>query len=180
MLSEPLNLGVIDATALFEYLYEFFRRDFIESRTLLANTIWINPKSYDKEDGKEKVFWHLTSRDEKERVWNGKQFVWNSIGRYLDYGRASRIEWVKQILLNHNSDQIKLFYHRESNTKRDIRLYLWAFNFDFVVILQKLGKSSSFLVTSFYIDHQGKRNDYEKRYENYVEGDIELYGCEWF
>ncbi len=180
MLSEPLELGDIEATTLFDYLYDFFRRDFIDSRTYLAKSIWINPRTYRKEDGKEQDFWHLTSREEKERVWGGKRYVWQSLGRYPDYGRASRIEWVKQILVNHDSEEIKLFYHRESNRKRDIRLYLWAYNFDFVVILQKLGKSSSFLVTSFYIDHQGKRNDYEKRYENYVSEDVDLEGCEWF
>lgn len=87
---------------------------------------------------------------------------------------------MKEILENHTHEKIKLFYHRESNKKRDIRLYLWAYKDDFVVILQKLGKSSSFLVTSFYIDHQGKRDDYQKRYEKYQNGDETLKGCEWF
>ena len=87
---------------------------------------------------------------------------------------------MKEILANHTHEKIKLFYHRESNKKRDIRLYLWAYEEDFVVILQKLGKSSSFLVTSFYIDHQGKRDDYQKRYEKYRNGDKTLKECEWF
>jgi hypothetical protein len=60
-------------------------------------------------------------------------------------------------------------------------LYLWLHEKNFVVILQKLGKSSSFLVTSFYIDHEDKKVDYQDYYENYTNGlDIDLAGCEWF
>ncbi len=73
-----------------------------------------------------------------------------------------------------------MFYHRENNKKRNIRLYLWAYEEDFVVILQKLGRSDAFLVTSFYINHSGKRRDYEKRYQNYINGNNELEGVEWF
>lgn len=76
---------------------------------------------------------------------------------------------------------IKCFYHKESTGNKNIRLYLWAFNQDFVVILEKLGKSQAFLVTSFYITHAGKRADYQKRYETYQnKSDDRLVGCEWF
>jgi len=58
---------------------------------------------------------------------------------------------------------------------------LWLEEHDFVVILQKFGRSSSFLVTSFYIDFDGKRKDYEKRFEIYHnKKDERLNGCEWF
>ncbi len=87
--------------------------------------------------------------------------------RNTDYARSERIEWVKQILENHDHASIKLFYHQESNSKRDIRLYLWAYQHDFVVILQKLGRGCSFLVTSFYLDDGGKRRDYERRFCRY-------------
>lgn len=51
----------------------------------------------------------------------------------------------------------------------------------FVVILQKLGKSSTYLVTSFYIDQKYKRETYEKRFENYInKKDPNLQGVEWF
>lgn len=180
MLDEILDLDVVEATKLFDYLYQIFHRDFVANKTYLANTIYINPKSNDLEDNKEKVFWHLTSRGHKEEYWEGRVKKFRSIGRYPDFRRAERIHWIKAILENHDNDKIKLFYHRETNKKRDIRLYLWAYEEDFVVILQKLGKSSSFLVTSFYIDHQGKRKDYQNRYDNYKNGDEDLEGCEWF
>jgi hypothetical protein len=111
----------------------------------------------------------------------GNRWVWISEGRFTDYARSERIECVKQILVNHDHSSIKLFYHRESNPKRDIRLYLWAYEHDFVVILQKLGRSSSFLVTSFYLDDGSKHSDYERCYCSYKNKENrEIDGCEWF
>jgi len=180
MLSEPINLNKIPATEIIDYLYSIFHRDFVANKTYLANAIYINPRSHLKDEGKELDFWHLTSREEKETVWENKRKIIKVIGRYPDFDRASRLEWVKQILTSHNHQSIKLFYHRETNKKRNIRLYLWAYEHDFVVILQKLGRSDSFLVTSFYIDYDGKKRNYQARYLNYINGDNDLKNCEWF
>lgn len=180
MLSAPINLGQIAATQIIDSLYGIFHRDFVANRTHLAGTIYINPRSNYKEDGKELDFWHLTTREEKEKTWVNNKPVWTVTGRYPDFDRASRLEWVKQILSNHQDARVKMFYHRESNPKRNVRLYLWAHNDDFVVILQKLGRSESFLVTSFYITHNSKRTDFQSRYENYINGDNGLQDCEWF
>jgi len=180
MLSTPLDLGCVDATKIIDFLYSFFHRDFVANKTYLAQSIYINPRSWQKEDGKELDFWHLTTREDKEKIWENNKPVWKKRGRFPDFDRASRIEWVKQILTNHGHEDIKMFYHQETNRKRNIRLYLWAYDDDFVVILQKLGRSDSFLVTSFYIDHQGKRRNYEQRYQKYVNGTEALKNCEWF
>ncbi|MDU8923647.1 RlfB protein [Pasteurellaceae bacterium LIM206] len=167
MFNEPLDLSSIDATQLIDTLYKIFYQHFIKTKTYLAGCIYINPKCYDKEEGKERVFWHLITKEQKEKVFENGKAVWKEKGRYLDYARASRLEWIKTILDNHQHTDIKLFYHQETNAKKNIRLYLWAYQQDFVVILQKLGKSSSYLVTSFYIEHKGKRKDYQKRFERY-------------
>lgn len=180
MLSTPLHLSKIEASQIIDYLYGFFHRDFVANRTFVANTIYINPRSDWKEDGKEMDFWHLTTRENKYKERQGNRWVTVNTGRYPDFGRACSIEWVKQILINHDNANVKMFYHRETNKKRNIRLYLWAYSDDFVVILQKLGRSSSFLVTSFYVDQSYKKNDYEGRFQNYVSGDPDLNNCEWF
>ena len=182
MLSEPLDLSKVNATELIDFLYAIFHRDFVASRTLLANKIYINPKSNQLDDEKERVFWHLTTKNDKQWQYdnNGHRTLVDC-GRYPDFGRASKLEWVKQILENHDNAEIKLFYHKESTGEKDIRLYLWAYNYDFVVILQRLGKSQAYLVTSFYITHEGKRKDYEKRYQIYqAKTDSDLENCEWF
>lgn len=181
MLSDLINLNTIQATKIIDYLYQIFHRDFVANNTFLANIIYVNPKSHEVDAGKERVFWHLTTRDNKEwRYVNGRN-TQVSIGRLTDYRRAERLEWVKQIIENHNHSEIKMFYHKESTGSKEIRLYLWAFNEDFVVILQKLGRSETYLVTSFYIDYEGKRKDFEKRYNNYISKiDPNLLNCEWF
>lgn len=180
MLSSPLQLTGIDTGDLFDHLYGFFHRDFVATRTLLADKVYIDPRSSHREDGKERTFWHLTSRKQSWQEKKGNRWE-RCEARLPDYPRSERIEWVRQIIVNHGAPQVKVFYHRDPDPRKGIRLYLWAYENDFVVILQRLGKSSSFLVTSFYIDYDGKRRDFERKYHDYLSGkDMSLKGCEWF
>ncbi len=152
----------------------------MKNRVFLNGSIFINPESYKKDEGKELSFWHLTTRETTYQIKEGNRIVTKK-ERLPDYGRASRLHWVKPIIENHTDREIKMFYKKETKGKKPIRLYLWAYNEDFVVILQKLGRSSSFLVTSFYITHHRKRNDFQKYYEEYMSrSNPELRGCEWF
>lgn len=151
-----------------EILYNKFKKDFVDNNTYLNNNIYIDPRSKIKTKNKENVFWHIITREDKKI----KQ-------RILDLDRGCRIKWIKPIIENYSIKNIKMFYNRESNKK--IRLYLWLYEKDFVVILQKLGKNSTYLVTSFYIDQKYKRKTYKKRFENYInKKDPGLQGCEWF
>ncbi len=180
-ISATIDLEGLEASELFETLYEdYFCVDFIDEKTYLNETIYIDPQSTQKSENKEKAFWHLTSRDKQYTVKEGNKWVTKK-DRLPDFDRAERLEWVKVIIENHNDSNIKNFYHKETKGKKEIRLYLWLFQKDFVVILQKLGSSSSFLVTSFYITHNSKRDEYQNRYEKYLNKErSELYGCEWF
>ncbi len=149
-----------------EFLYSIFKNDFIDTSCYLANTIYIDPQPHKKIDDKEEIFWHVITRKDRGL-------------RNLDKHRATRIRWIKPIILNHNHEKIKMFYYFEDTGK--IRLYLWAFEVDFVVILQKLGAISSYLVTSFYIDNQKKRDVFERKFKDYQsKKDARLNGCEWF
>lgn len=175
-----LNLTAVEAASLMTFLYKIFHRDFVAQKTHLSQSIWVDPQSHRLEDGKEVSFWHLTSRTQNVSTKVGNRYVTVS-ERFPDFRRSERLEWVKWIIENHADPRVKLFYHRENNPKRDVRLYLWVHEHDFVVILQKLGRSRSFLVTSFYVDHQRKKRDYEQRYNAYVAGtQPDLHQCEWF
>lgn len=149
-----------------DYLYEIFKRDFIYEKVYLNGTIYIDPKIHDKHDGKENIFWHIITRKERGQ-------------RQFDPFRAYRIKWIKPMIVNCFDAKIKNFYYYENSSK--IRFYLWAYEHDFVVILQKLGNTSSYLVTSFFIDNQRKRDIFQRKFENYKNGiDNRLRGCEWF
>ena len=64
---------------------------------------------------------------------------------------------------------------------RNIRFYLWAHEHDFLVISQKIGATESYLVTSFYIDNDRKRNTTQRKYDEYIAcSDNRLDKCEWF
>ena len=137
MLNPPLDLGKMNGVDIIDNLYEIFHRDFIAQRTHLASLIYVNPQSNRKDDGKEQSFWHLITKNDGQWVYIGNRKTWQpSSDRLIDYGRASRLEWVKQIIDNYTHPSIKLFYYQEN--PKTIRLYLWAYDEDFVVILQKL------------------------------------------
>jgi hypothetical protein len=175
-----LSLGKVDAGEIVSYLYGIFHRDFVAQRTHLNGTIWIDPQSHRKEEGREQTFWHLTTRTDSYFTREGNRSV-RVTERLTDFRRSERLEWVKLIIDQHANPQVRAFYHQESNEKKNIRLYLWAHQHDFVVILQKLGRSASFLVTSFYVDHDKKRRDYQRRFDTYqARSNPELHHCEWF
>ena len=181
MFSPLLDLSVYpDEANAFDFLYNIFHRDFVKDKVYLANLIYVNPKGQGMRAGREGVFWHITTREKRVRVKRENRYE-TIVSRPLDEDRAKRIEWVKTILLNHNHSDIHCFYRKETKGKKPIRLYLWAEKKDFVVIVQKLGASESFLVTCFYITEKYKRQNYAKwqaEYQNRI--NPELNGCEWF
>jgi len=166
MLKPILDLGKIEASGLIDYLYDIFHRDFVQRQSMLGGKLWIDPRSERKELGKEHSFWHLITRGKDER--------------FPDYRRAERLEWVRQLVEAPHDPCVSAFYHRESNPKQDIRLYLWARAHDFVVIIQRLGRSKAFLVTSFYVDQKSKRDDYNKRLMHYASGSDPTLHQGWF
>jgi hypothetical protein len=167
MLKPILELGKVEASGLIDYLYEIFHRDFVQRQAMLGGSVWIDPRSDRKDLGKEETFWHLITRGKAER--------------FPDYRRAERLEWVRQLIESPRDPCVKLFYHKESNPKQDIRLYLWAEAHDFVVIIQRLGRTRAFLVTSFYVDQRSKRDDYRKRLAHFESGkDPALSSHAWF
>ncbi len=159
-----LEKSLID---IYEELYSIFHDHFIKSRVYLAKSIYVNPGYHGKKNGKENIFWHIVTRTNNKTK-----------EREFDTQRASRIHWIKPIIENYNNHEIKLFY---ADYNKKIRLFLWAEDYDFVVILQKLGNNySSYLVTSFYIE-EWKKKKFQKMYENYINGlDKLLKNCEWF
>lgn len=91
------------------------------------------------------------------------------------------IRWIKRIINDYSKPHIKMFYFCENNGKT--RLYLWLYQHDFVVILEKIVTKCNiaFIVTSFYIDNDRKRQSFNNKYINYInQADLQLTDCEWF
>ena len=64
----------------------------------IQQVVFIDPQSHKKHKGKEKIFWHITTRENKQNKT-----------REFDSQRACRINWIKQIIINHTHPEIKAF-----------------------------------------------------------------------
>ena len=111
---------------------------------------------------------------------SGPKLIGPTLGGILDRrDKAWIYRFVRnstEVIESGDAYAVKLF---EENNK--IRLYLWAHEQDFVVILQKLGRRDAYLVTSFYIKYAKKRADFKKRHADYMnKKNKRLNGCEWF
>ncbi len=157
--------------ATYEMLYRIFCRDIRDGSLKYANhDVWI---FREMEDGKEKIFWHLTSRDKKpERIPRRKKKFFPADLEYAeherlpDLRRCERLPWIKP-LIEHPTEPEVLAWDYEEGYKT-IKTYIWIRNYDFVVIMKKFPDGKRRLITSFYIDSEYKRDDFKRKYSNRV------------
>ncbi|MCX5991269.1 MAG: hypothetical protein NTZ04_02910 [Chloroflexi bacterium] len=134
----------------YEALYRLFQKDFVESQPVYkGQTVWIFPE---KEDGKEKIFWHLTTRDEKEA---GE--------RLPDLRRSERLPWVRPMLNQTERPEALAWDYEEGDGT--VKTYVWLENYDFVVILKKYPNTSRRLITSFWVEYGNAKTKLRKKYE---------------
>lgn len=122
---------------------------------------------YGLEDGKEKIFWHLTSRQQDKiprRKMKFHKTNQDKPERLPDLRRCERLNWIKPIIEHPTDGEVLSWDYEEGNS--NIRTYVWIKNFDFVVIMKKMPNGKRMLITSFYVDKEYKRNDFERKYEN--------------
>ena len=125
----------------------------------------------DREDGKEAIFWHLTSKKPKPIPRRKKKFyppdqTHVSPERLPDLPRCARLRWVRPITEHADDPSIQCWDYLESNRK--VHTYVWLKDHDFVVIFQRIDNGSRRLITSFYIDYENKRIDLEEKYMNRI------------
>jgi hypothetical protein len=136
-------------------LYNVFKRDFIDNQVSCRDLQII----YDKrkiDDKKEEGFWHLITKNDRK------------LGRIPDYERAKRLPWVKPVIQNYSSPDLKVWDYPEK--KNRVRMYLWLEHFDYAVILEKnRGKRKHLLtlITAFYVEGW-KKKDLMRRYQKRI------------
>lgn len=116
------------------------------------------------EDGKERIFWHLTSRE--AWVWN-QALRRKSKERLTDLERSSRISWINPIITHSSGDEVLAWDYQEGD--KQIKTYLWLEDHDFVVIFKKLRDGKRLLITSFYVNIGHKREELKRKYENRIQ-----------
>lgn len=134
----------------FDFLYQIFRKDFIDSRPRYDSIeIFYFPE---KEDGKLKIFWHLTHKEDnyqKERI--------------PDFRRSERLHWARLMFDNISDNSILAWDYIEGDGS--VKTYIWLEHHDYLIVLKKT-KTGRRLITAFYIEYKNKRKDLYRKYEN--------------
>ena len=139
----------------YDELYSVFVRDIRNGRlTYLGFNVWYYPDT--EEDGREAIFWHLTSREDRRQ---------NPPVRLPDPRRSERLSWVRPMILRcpcATSDVLD-WDHEEGDGA--IKTYVWIEQHDFVVIMKKLPHGRRRLITSYHLDDDHERRKMRKKWE---------------
>jgi len=137
----------------YEALYRLFARDFKASQPVYdGHAVWFFPEM---EDGKEIIFWHLTSREDKEAG-----------DRLPDLRRSERLPWVRPMLDQPEKPEILAWDHDEGDGT--VKTYVWLENDDFVVIMKKYPDGRRRLITSFWVEYGNTKRKLRKKYERRI------------
>lgn len=137
----------------YDLLYKVFQKDFIESKPCYRSyTVWFFPE---KEDGKEVVFWHLTSRKDN-----------NTGERLPDLRRSERLPWARPMIDNPDKPEVLDWDYEEDDGT--VKTYVWLKDYDYLVILKKYRNGDRRLITSFWIEYQNFRDKLVMKYEQRI------------
>jgi len=156
----------------YEMLYGIFQKDFVLSKPRYdGHDVWHFRGREDFEDGKEKVFWHLTSRVSKPKPVprRKRKFaaqIRQQAQRLPDLRRSERLPWVRPMIENPDQPEVLAWDYKEGDGT--IRTYVWLKDHDFVVIMKKYRNGSRRLITSFYVDKAYKGRDFDRKYANRI------------
>ncbi|MBV8802455.1 MAG: hypothetical protein JO131_05755 [Gammaproteobacteria bacterium] len=133
----------------YDLLYEIFHRDFIATKTYCRQShVGVSNALV---DGKEKTFWHITTREDKKQAQ-----------RLPDFRRSERLPWLKQILENSHEPEILAWEYIEGDGS--INLYIWLKAHDYIAILKKIKKRYVVLVTAYWIEFPNTKRKLMKKY----------------
>jgi len=133
----------------FDLLYAIFQRDFKDSQPLYeGHPVWFFPEM---EDGKEVIFWHMTSEKNK-----------NTGERLADFRRSERLPWARPMVDNHTHPEILAFDYVEADG--DTNTYIWLKDHDFLVLMKRYRDGRRRLLTSFYIKYENYRGKLQRKY----------------
>jgi hypothetical protein len=109
----------------------------------------------DMDDGKEKMFWHLTHRED----YATKVLM-------PELQRCARLSWVASMLSNAHQPEVIRWDYSESNG--NLCTYLWLKDHDYVVILKKFPSGDYRLITAHCVDVSIKRSTLESKYKKRI------------
>lgn len=146
---DPWNSGT------FDLLYAVFCRDLRDrSLTYRGFNVWFYPDT--EEEGRESIFWHLTTRTDYRQ---------KPPDRYPEPSRCVRLSWIRAMIERCPcaTGDVRDFDHEEGDGS--IKTYLWLHQDDFVVILKRLPDGRRRLLTAYLLDGSHERDKMRKKWE---------------
>lgn len=133
-----------------EIIYDYFKKDFIESRPLFRGTR-LALKRHPVSEGKEATFWHMTSEGKDEA------------SRTPDLRRCERIRWPRPIIEEADAKGLKVWVSIRNNENR---INIWLEGEDYVVVL---AQRKDYLLpwTAFLVTFNHTRRRLQKEFESY-------------
>lgn len=156
----------------YEELYRVFCDDIRDaSLRYRGNRVWFFP---DKEEGKELIFWHLTTRKQQTSPVPRRKLKFKRNGtlrdqsaqRLPDLRRCERLPWINPLIRHTGNMDVLAWNYKEGSG--DIKTYLWIKQEAFVVVMKRYRDMSRRLITSFYVDKDYTRKDFERKYANHI------------
>jgi len=142
--------NVTEATYI-QALYRIFTEDFINDPANFRGQK-LALKKHPKKDNKEATFWHMITEGKDEMT------------RTIEYSRASKLPWVKPVILNEAKTEVKVW---ENIRKSETRIVLWLEQKDYVVVLAKR-KGYILPWTAYPVTYSHTRDKLLKEYTAYI------------
>ncbi len=172
-LPELLKVSPWGVPYTYNMLYSVFCRDIRNTHLRYeGRDVWFFK---DMDDGKEVLFWHLTSREIKAQpIPRRKRHLYppgqthdpETTDRLPDPPRCERLNWVKPLVEHPSDPDVRAWDYEEGDGV--IKTYVWIKDYDFLVVMKKFPDGTHRLITSFYVDEQN-RQTYERKYENRIQ-----------
>ena len=133
----------------FEALYQFFKRDFVDSSPSFRG-IRLGLKRHPFIDGKEATFWHLISEGPEE------------LKRNPDFQRCKRIRWPRPVIENVDGSIIKIWENKRR--RGETRTCLWFESQEYLVVLA-LRKDYLLPWTAYMVKEPHRQRKLQREYE---------------
>jgi hypothetical protein len=133
-------------------LYQFFQKDFIESKPLFRGTpVGITKHPYSQ--GKESTFWHLISEGKVEE------------DRTPDFERCKRTRWSRAIIENHETPFVQVWETIRGREKRILLRFIFDKE-DYLVVLAE-HKGAVLLITAYLVTWENQKRRLHQEFERY-------------
>jgi hypothetical protein len=148
-LPKPLKLSTWSHET-YDRLYDWFRNEIMATPLQYEGSeVWYFT---DIEDGREALFWHLTSRKD------------NATGeRIPDLQRCRRLPWLRPLLTNTHRPEVLNWDYLEGDGST--KTYVWLRDHDYLAIMKKYPDSSRRLITAYWIEYPHERRKLQKKYD---------------